>query len=371
MSHALETETAVDFAVRRDDWRQCRTASLALPSELRDGQVLFRIDRFALTSNNISYALAGDMLGYWRFFPAEDPWGRPPVMGYADVLRSAHAEVRAGERFFGFYPMATHLVIEADGVTPQQVMDGAAHRRDTAPVYRQYLRAAADPLYEPGREDALMLLRGLFFTSFLVDDFLADNGDFGAEVFVLSSASSKTAIALAHLLSARGAGTVVGLTSARNRAFVERLGCYDRAVLYDEVASLEPGRASVFVDHAGNADVVAVVHTHLGDRLRHSAVIGATHWDRGRRAAALPGPEPAFFFAPSQFEKRQAEWGAAVFQQRLGDAWRRFLEFADGWLEVVRGSGPAEVERVYREVLEGRAQPHQGHVLSLWEPSGR
>jgi hypothetical protein len=367
MDDHAETTTGVEFEVRRDDWRQCRTTSGPLPPDLRPGQVLFRIDRFALTSNNISYALAGDMLGYWRFFPAEDPWGRLPVMGFADVLRSAHGEVRAGERVFGFFPMSTHLVIEAVAASPTQFMDGASHRQDSAPVYRQYLRCAGDPLYEQRREDALLLLRGLFFTSFLVDDFLADNDGFGAATFVLSSASSKTAIALAYLLSQRRAGTVVGLTSPRNRAFVEGLGCYDRVVSYDEIEAVDSGRPTVFVDHAGDGPVVAAVHAHFGDQLRHSAVVGATHWDRRRTPAALPGPVPSFFFAPSQFEKRQAEWGPAEFQERLGGAWQRFLAFSDGWLEVVRGHGLAEVERVYREVLEGRAQPHQGHVLSLWD----
>ncbi|MFN8642732.1 MAG: DUF2855 family protein, partial [Candidatus Binatia bacterium] len=100
--------------------------------------------------------------------------------------------------------------------------------------------------------------------------------------------------------------------------------------------------------------------------LVYSGIVGATHWDRGGHTRDLPGAEPAFFFAPTQLEKRQAEWGPEGFQQRLGDAWQAFLAFADGWLEIVRGCGPSAVERVYREVLEGRAEPHQGHVLSLW-----
>ena len=51
----------------------------------------------------------------------------------------------------------------------------------------------------------------------------------------------------------------------------------------------------------------------------------------------------------------------------LGEGWRSFSASTDRWLRIVRGNGPAEVERVYRELLEGRAQPHEGHVLSLWE----
>ena len=367
MSTTPSTETTIDFAVRRDNWRECRFTATPLPATLHDGQVMFRVDRFALTANNISYALTGNMLGYWQFFPAEDPWGRLPVMGFADVLRSAHPQVVEGERVFGFFPMSTHLLIDADNVSPAQFLDAAAHRRDTALVYRQYTRCAKDALYAPQHEDALMLLRGLFFTSFLVDDFLSDNAGFGAHTYVLSSASSKTAIALAFLLTQRKAGHVVGLTSPRNRAFVESLACYERVLAYSEVEALDAKATTVFVDHAGDGQVVNAIHNHLGDNVRHSAVVGATHWSGGRPAKNLPGAAPMFFFAPAQFEKRQTEWGPAVFQERLGAAWQHFLSFSAGWLEVVRGNGRADVERTYREVLEGQAQPHQGHVLSLWD----
>jgi NADPH:quinone reductase-like Zn-dependent oxidoreductase len=367
MNAAVQANPVLDFTIRRDDWRTGRIDRVTLPDALATGQVVLRVDRFALTANNISYALTGDMLGYWTFFPADDGWGRLPVMGFGDVLASAHPEVKPGERVFGFFPMSTHLIVAAGDAGPAHFVDVAAHRADTALAYRQYLRVAADPHYDAAREDALLLLRGLFLTSFLVDDFVADNDGFGARTVVISSASSKTAIALAFCLSRRKAAHVVGLTSARNRDFVAGLGCYDRVLAYDEVETLDAQAPSVFVDHSGDGAVVGAVHRRLADNLRHSAIVGATHWSGARTAKNLPGAAPTFFFAPSQLEKRRAEWGQAGFDARLGDAWRSFLAFSDGWLHVVRGSGPAEVERVYHDVLEGRARPDQGHILSLWE----
>jgi len=356
---------AIDFLVRRDDWQQCEVRRAPLPATLAPGQVLLRVDRFAFTTNNITYAVIGDMLGYWRFFPAESPWGRLPVMGFADVQRSAHPEVRVGERVFGFFPMATHLVIDAGDVTPAQFADAAPHRQDTALPYRQYLRAARDPQYDAGREDQLMLLRGLFVTAFLVDDYLADQSAFGATTFLISSASSKTAIALAFLLSGRGAGRVVGLTSPGNVEFVRRLGFYSEVLAYDQVADLARETPVAFIDHAGDGALVEALHRHFGDQMKYSGIVGATHRDQRRRPRALPGAEPAFFFAPSQMETRVAEWGADGFHARLGGAWQRFVAASDIWLEVVRGCGAAAVEATYREVLAGRARPHQGHILSL------
>lgn len=37
---------------------------------LAEGQVRVRVDRFALTANNITYAAMGGMLNYWKFYPA-------------------------------------------------------------------------------------------------------------------------------------------------------------------------------------------------------------------------------------------------------------------------------------------------------------
>ena len=43
--------------------------------ELAADQVLLRVDEFALTANNITYAVAGESMRYWDFFPAEEGWG--------------------------------------------------------------------------------------------------------------------------------------------------------------------------------------------------------------------------------------------------------------------------------------------------------
>jgi hypothetical protein len=42
------------------------------PRVLADGEVRFRIERFALTANNITYGAFGDAMRYWDFFPTGD-----------------------------------------------------------------------------------------------------------------------------------------------------------------------------------------------------------------------------------------------------------------------------------------------------------
>jgi hypothetical protein len=353
------------FEVKKADWKQTRFVEGALP-ELAPGQVLFRVDRFALTANNITYAVVGDALGYWRFFPCAEGWGRIPVMGFADVIRSTHPEVKEGTRCFGFYPMGRHLVIQPGAVSPAQIVDAAPHRAGLAPAYAQYLPTGGDAVYAERREDQILLMRGLFMTSFLADDFLAESGYRGARSVLISSASSKTSIALAFQVKQGGRARAIGLTSARNAEFVRKLGFYDQVVLYDQVSSLAKEPA-VFVDMAGDGAVTAAVHRHFADALAYDCAIGATHWSAGRANEGLPGPKPEFFFAPAQIVKRSKEWGPRGLSQRIAAAWTKFCDASDAWLHVVRGSGREALERVYQDTLAARTHPADGHILSLQE----
>ena len=361
----MSQENGSVFEVTKTDLTQTRVVSDRMPIDLKSGQVLLKIDRFALTSNNITYGLVGEGIGYWKFFPAEDGWGRIPASAFADVVRSNHPDVHEGERLQGWFPMAHHLVIDAGAVTKRGIVDQAPHRADTAPVYRTYTKTAADVQYNAEYEDQHLLLYILFMTGFLVDDMIVDNDFYGAEAFVIGSASSKTGIALAHQLHDHARSPVIGLTSPGNVEFVAGLPYYDKAVAYDDVETLE-NVPVVFIDHSGDGDVANRVHRHFGDNVKYSCMVGMTHVGAAPRDSGLPGAEPAFFFAPGQIQKRTADWGPEGLEQRIGDAWRRFRDSSDAWLSVKRDAGKEAVERVYREVLEGRARPDVGHVLSMW-----
>lgn len=329
----------------------------APPAELEVGQARLSIDGFALTSNNVTYGAFGDALGYWNFFPAEDPWGRIPVWGFGEVVETRTDAVSLGDRVYGYLPMADELVVTPGRADDRAFYDLADHRQAMASAYNRYLRTSADAMYDGNREGQQMVLRPLFTTSFMIDDLLTD-----APVLVLSSASSKTAIGTAFLSSSR----VIGLTSPSNAGFVEGLGCYDAVVTYDDIASL-PREAAVFVDMAGNRDVVTAVHRHYGDELTASYIVGGTHWDHeaAPSASPRPGPEPQFFFAPTQIATRSQEWGPAVLERRVADAWQRFVEWTDGWLELRQVSGPAEVEATFHELLQGRIDPRLGYVCRV------
>jgi hypothetical protein len=168
------------FVVDRKNLRQYGWLTRE-PAPLAEGEIRMRIDCFALTSNNITYGAFGDAMNYWAFFPTgEAESGCIPVWGFAEVAESRAEGVTVGERFYGYYPMADEVVLQPTRIGPAGFIDGAAHRRELHVLYNQYGRCDADPTYDAGLEAQQALLRPLFMTSFLIDDFLADNGFFPA-----------------------------------------------------------------------------------------------------------------------------------------------------------------------------------------------
>ena len=353
-----------DFLVKRDDLRACRIADSATP-EPAAGQALLRVDTFGLTANNVTYAVMGEAMSYWDFFPAEDGWGRVPMWGFAEVERSEADGVEPGTRVYGYLPPSSHLLLTPVDADASGFVDGSPHRAALPSAYHRYLATDADAFYRADTEDVQMLLRPLFFTSFLIDDQLDEEELTGRGPIVISSASSKTAIAAAFLLAQRQEVELIGLTSAGNAEFVSGLGIYGQVATYEEIAGLERGPAT-YVDVSGDATVRHAVHSHFGDELVHSMAVGVTHWEElGSGEGELPGPTPSFFFAPDRVVKRSKDWGRPGLEQRVADAWHPFCEWTGGWLETIPGQGFEGVRSAYLDVLEDRVDPKTAHVISL------
>lgn len=333
-----------------------------------EGQVTFRLDRFALTFNNVTYATYGDVLGYWRFFPVErEGWGQLPVWGYADVAGSRVDGIEPGQRYYGYWPTATHFTALPDSITRHGFRDAAAHRAELPDIYNRYQRTDNDPFHDAASEPLHAVYRPLFITAFCLADFLDDSNAFDADRIVVSSASSKTAYATAFCLRRHSAIERIGLTSPGNRAFVESLGLYDSVLTYDELDRLDADTPTLYVDVAGNPKLQRRIHDHLGTSLVYDCSVGSAQSlvppepDR-----AVSGPKPQFFFAPEWIAKRYADWGAGEFNQRAGRATIAFYQYVrqQGLLEIVESSGLDAAQRVLTELLDGHTNPRQGHVIT-------
>lgn len=358
------------FLVRRDELTRTQVEGFDADAALGADQVRVAIDHFAFSANNVTYAVFGDSMQYWRFFPAPVGWGCVPVWGFATVNASDCEGVAVGERLYGYWPMATHAVLRPSRISDEGLSDASPHRADLPPVYNRYLRTRRAAGYDARREGEYALLRPLFATAWLLDDFLRGADDFGARTVLLSSASSKTACATAFCLARRAqrGWRIVGATSPARRAYCAGLGVYDEVIAYDALAQLSADDAAVYIDFAGDDAFRRAVHEHWRERLAHSCAVGGTHHE-----ALGPGGGLPEFFAPAQAQARGAPppqgLGRAGLASAIDGAWSEFIaratDAAAPWFSLERRQGAEAIRQAYLDTLLGRSDPSVGLVLSF------
>ena len=334
-------------------------------TELSSGEARLRVDRVGLSANNVTYAVLGDSFRYWEFFPATavglgSEWGLVPLWGFAEVVESTVDGVKVRDRVYGYLPPSGFLTVRPGRVDPRGFRDVSEHRAELPSPYNVYALTSSDSAYDRDREDLMILFRPLFFTSFMLADYLTDNDYFGATSLVISSASSKTAYGTAFLLHRQGP-RVIGLTSPGNVAFTESLGCYDTVLSYYDVDRLDPHTPTGFVDVAGDDRVRGAVRDRLGPSLVYDGSVGLSHQTAGGAKTLTD----RVFFAPVQMRKRAQDWGRDGLDDRFAEAWRRFAATVDRWVDITVGHGPQALRATWLDVLRGQTAPRNGHVIAL------
>ena len=356
--------------VDREDYRHTKVVDSAnVP--LEDGQIRVRLAKYGLTANNVSYAVSGDMIGYWKYYPVQSDdgvqWGKVPVWGLADVVESQTDDIAVGERIYGFFPMQTELVLTPGKIEPSRFTDITEHRRALPELYNGYNRTQAEPEFYRQLENERCLLFPLFATGYVLADYLADNEYFGVEQFLIGSVSSKTGLSLAAFLTSETnfSGQIVGLTSQGNQAFVESIGDCNQVVTYGNESEIDRDQKSVYVDMSGNGELRATLHEHLQDNMVRSISVGATHWEERRIASDLPGAKPEFFFAPAHIGKREADWGPGVLFQKAYAAGGVLANRISGSLTMDNISGIDDAREIWVKMLDNQVSPKRGIIVSF------
>ena len=356
--------------IDRDDITQADLVEDAT-APLAPGQIRAHLDSYAMTANNITYAvfgkpagLFGNDQGYWDFFAERDTPGRLPVWGFATVTESAAEDVSVGDRFYGYYPMASEAVLTVGKAGAGGFTDVTPRRTTLPPIYNHYQRIETLEGYRAADHDYWPVFRPLFLTGWLIADQFEDEGDYGVQQILIASASSKTAIGLGFALKLRtDRPETIGLTSAANVEALAAQGIYDRVISYDQIMTLNATTPAALVDMAGNGAVTRVVHSHFGNQLKASIIVGKSHWDAQADGEGLPGPERQGFFAPGRSQKRIADWGGAAFGQKIAEAWLAFMDVAPRLTSVDKRRGGDAALAAYREMLSGQADPAKGIVV--------
>jgi hypothetical protein len=338
--------------------------------KLEHGDVLLKIDSFAYTANNITYAVVGDTLGYWKFFPAMGEntarWGVIPVWGFAEVVASRSEDIPVGDRLFGYFPPARHVKMTPVGISERRFIDGAAHRTELPKGYNIYQRVLNEKNYDPAFDREHMLLFPLMMTSFCLWNALKEANWHGAKQIIILSASSKTSIGLGYALQADAdAPSLIGITSDRNLDKIKRIGIYDQCLSYNTITGIDAEIPTAIVDMSGNTSVLAALHTQLGDKMKFTHNVGFTHWTNAKPQEGIIKDRSAFFFAPGHIRKLLKEWGAERFERETSTFLMTTASKARAWLKFRQVNGLEELAAIHPAVCQGTIPSDEALIVVL------
>jgi len=353
----------IEHIVRKDDLKTTKWVSRPTPA-LEDGDVLLAVDKFALTANNVTYAVFGDAMGYWRFFPAaEDGWGRVPMWGFATVAESKAEGVAVGSRVYGYVPASNAFVAKSVSTSGITFRDNAESRQGLAPIYNTYTFTTDDPVYRGEYESEQLLYRPLFATGWWLAD-LVTRHPAQLAAALLTSASSKTALALAWSLNASDKDIeTIGLTSTGNVAFTDGTGLYARVIDYKDVPTMQAPAPNAIVDMRGAHELRVAMHTALGETLAASIAVGATDWDAPRSGEPIPGPQPEMFFAPDYFVQRLKEDRSMI--NKMNADLVQFYTDSQAFITAQQDNGQDAIEAAWQRSVIGGVAPDTGLILTL------
>ena len=358
-----------EFQTNKADLTQSRLVDTPAQT-INEGEVLVKVDRFAFTANNITYAVMGDQLRYWQFFAPKgtqpEQWGIIPVWGFADVIESNSDELPIGERLFGYFPPASELVLKPAKVTQTSMMDASEHRSHLPPSYNLYQRVNHEPGYDRANDDSRMLLFVLHLTAFCLQDLLKSNDWFDAEQIVIVSASSKTSTGLAYGLKAnKDAPAVIGLTSEQNLDFVQSINAYDSVLSYEDIEQIDASKPTAIIDMSANTDVLSRLHTHLGDNMRYTSNVGLTHWEEPRDTTGIIKERSHQFFAPSYIQQLMKQLGMQEFNKQSMRFVMHSAVKTQEWLQSKQLDGVKGLSEVYEDICAGKIPADEGLIVVM------
>jgi len=348
--------------VNKKDIRDAKISTSAISAEdISDGEILIKVDSFAYTSNNTTYAVFGDRIGYWHFFPVEEEvYGMIPSWGFGEVIASKHGKIKVGSRYYGYYPMGSHLVAIPGKVSEYGWTDTVSHRSHLPQLYNNYIDCSTDPIYRPELENTQSIFRPLFTTSYLIRDMYANQEFMKADQIILTSASSKTAMGLAYCLK-EDPVKVVGLTSSHRVEQVKSTGYYDEVYSYKDVKLISQIPSSI-VDFSGSAPVKADLASHLSDHLTYLCLVGFVDWEADK---VQGGPEGVMFFAPTYAQEKIKRDGMEAFTMALGTSYGAFAQDSKNWININHKKGEQALIDIHHLITEGKADAAHGYIISL------
>ena len=365
------------FTVGRDDLRRTRWLDTA-PVALAPGEARLRIDPFALTSNNVTYGAFGEAMHYWDFFPTGDAGtGLHPGLGLRDrrANRSSRASTSASaSTAIGRWP--TRSFSQPVRVISRRLLRRRARTAASCPRSTTATSAAAATRRTASStRPERRCCEPLFTTSFLIDDFLADNAFFGAQhgaglERVEQDRLRDSAFAWRGGAARPARRRVVGLTSPANLAFTRELGCYDEVRRATTTSTTLPAERPRGLRRHERRRRAARGRPRPLARLAGLQLLGRRHAlgsARRRQGAARAAPGAVLRAGAGQEARRRV--GRDRLEQRLASAWHGFIERVGDrrrrGCASSRAAGAMRCSDLRRTCSTAASPPPEGRVLTL------
>ncbi|KAJ4367996.1 hypothetical protein N0V83_006351 [Neocucurbitaria cava] len=276
------------------------------PSSLR-----LRPRILGLTTNNLTYARLGHLMGWYDIYPlpANTPapytdsstYGRISAWGYADIVESTVPEISPGQTVYGYLPISTGLETvriefakehnDGQQTIKDEIIVLDEHRQHLWKIYNRYhVRPPLSTLEKTVGLDSLgwdALMQGLFGTAYNLNTFgfaweddgnrihpsgkgewTASDTDLRNATVVILNASGKTGMSFAYSLrhlrpKEHQPTTIIGIGSAASVSAIEKSGFYDKTVLISDARA-----TAADIEESGTTGTTSrVVYVDFGGRV--------------------------------------------------------------------------------------------------------
>jgi hypothetical protein len=406
--------------LEKNDYTKQHLVSLpsALPP-LAPSSVRVKTSLISLTTNNLTYARLGEMLGWWGVHPLPSnipsefsdstKYGRISAWGYAEIIESTFEGAPTGSFVFGYLAIGTLPVdLSLKSVpAPNQAVETSPHRQHLFPIYNRYIISAAPSASTSDSRAWDALMQPLFETSYNLNaavlpplfrdpvhplgdpsslgyqaaPWTKPDSDISSAVVLILAASGKTALSFAHQLRharppPHQPRKIIALTSHSSKTFVEGTNFYDQVLLYSSSpteAGITPSDKVLLCDFGGRGTATgtwlsalkpqcaSLVWLGIGgeSRLMDGAELAA----RGAQAAA-GGMQQVN--ASGLRDAEMESMGEAEYFEDFLKTWEGFKR--DGGVPGLKfkfARGMDAVVSVWGKICEGAFRPDEGDLIEL------
>ena len=200
---------------------------------------------------------------------------------------------------------------------------------------------------------------------------------------VVTSASSKVALAFALYMKGAEGKNVIGYTSEANKAFCEATGLYSEILTYDEALPAGEdvvmvdisGRGVIYTKHQSRAKKLLCIGNASGGPDKDTAFANFTVYAKIKMILTMMGgpkwirssmnPTQELFLIMDTMQVLLEEWGKEKYLQTLEDYTKAFCDEAGKWMKERKCETEETIQSAFEDIVQGSVPPSEFVVLDV------